>query len=120
MVASVTAGEKQNHGQDVTIQRESDVFDTPTSSCGGVLKQKAETPPACWSVSFDRNPRFVRRSALLAELEAKLAPTGRFRKAAVAGLGKTQIALEMAYRTWDLFADSSVIWVPALSRETVS
>jgi tetratricopeptide (TPR) repeat protein len=59
---------------------------------------------------------------LLAELEEKLAPTGRFKKAAVFGLGgigKTQIALELAYWTRDKFPGRSVFWAPAFSREEV-
>jgi tetratricopeptide (TPR) repeat protein len=58
----------------------------------------------------------------LAELEGRLAPTGRFTKAAVVGLGgigKTQIALEVAYRMKDKSPRCSVFWVPALSLDTV-
>ncbi len=71
----------------------------------------------CWSVPFRRNPRFVGRSTLLAELEVKLAPTRSVRVAicGLGGIGKTQIALELAYRT----RASSVFWVPAQSSETV-
>ncbi len=78
--------------------------------------------PACWSVPFDQNLRFVGRSTLLADLEGRLAHTGRFTKAALVGLGgigKTQIALELAYRTRDRAPKTSVFWVPALSRDTV-
>jgi hypothetical protein len=59
---------------------------------------------------------------LLAQLEEKLAPTGRAKKVALIGLGgigKTQIALELAYRTRAKFAGCSIFWVPALSRESV-
>jgi tetratricopeptide (TPR) repeat protein len=79
-------------------------------------------PKGCWSVPFGQNPRFVGRSTLLAELETKLAPTGHAKKVALIGLGgigKTQIALELAYRTRAKFASCSVFWVPALSRESV-
>jgi hypothetical protein len=77
---------------------------------------------AGWSVPFERNPRFVGRSTLLAELDGCLAPTGCFTKAAVVGLGgigKMQIALEVAYRMKDKWPRCSVFWVPALSLDTV-
>jgi hypothetical protein len=87
-----------------------------------MLKIKGDAAPVCWSVPFDRNPRFVGRSTLLAELEAKLAPAGPFKKMAVVGLGgvgKTQIALELAYRTRDKFPRRSIFWVPALSVDSI-
>ncbi len=49
-------------------------------------------------------------------------PGGHLKKVAIIGLGgigKTQIALELAHRTWDKYRGSSVFWVPALSREAV-
>ncbi len=87
-----------------------------------MLKRRVAPKPACWFVPFERNPRFVGRSALLAELEARLAHTGRSKKAAVVGLGgigKTQIALELAYRTKDKSPSSHVFWVPAVTHDTV-
>ncbi len=76
----------------------------------------------CWNVPFLRNQHFVGCANLLEELEASLFDTGDFAKAAVIGLGgigKTQIALELAYRTRQRWSDCSVFWVPAVSLDTV-
>lgn len=73
-------------------------------------------------VPFDRNSRFVGRESQLSELEARLFKEGSSRKAAVMGLGgvgKTQIALELAYRTRDRHWDCSVFWILATSMENV-
>ncbi len=87
-----------------------------------MLKRRAASRSPGWSIPFERYLRFVGRSTLLAELEGRLAHTGRFTKAAVVGLGgigKTQMALEVAYRTKDQSPSYSVFWVPALSLDTV-
>jgi GTPase SAR1 family protein len=66
--------------------------------------------------------RFVGRSQLLAEVEEKLALSGRVQRAAIIGLGgvgKTQIMQELAYRIQHNFPSTSIVSVPALSREAV-
>src|SRR6476659_5003873 len=57
--------------------------------------------PPQFAVPWERNPEFVRREAEMDALAAALAP----QRATVAlcgagGLGKTQLALEYAYREW--------------------
>jgi tetratricopeptide (TPR) repeat protein len=77
---------------------------------------------ACWNVPFRRNQRFVGRKSLLKRLEETLFDTGAFAKTAIVGLGgigKTQIALELAHRTKDRWPDCSVLWVPAISLDTI-
>ncbi|PNP59218.1 hypothetical protein FNYG_15000 [Fusarium nygamai] len=69
-------------------------------------------------VPFLQNDLFVGRDDVLAKLQGLLFQEGR-RKAALVGLGgigKTQIALQLAYWTKEKKQDYSVFWVPALSR----
>ncbi|KAI9866792.1 MAG: hypothetical protein M1813_000734 [Trichoglossum hirsutum] len=71
---------------------------------------------AHWSVPFLRNERFVGRSSTLSELETTLLGESHCRRVAIAGLGgmgKTQIALELAYRVKEDHTACSVFWVPA-------
>jgi hypothetical protein len=61
-------------------------------------------------------------SGLLKELGARLFTTSNFAKAAImfqGGIGTTQIALELRHRTKDLWPDSSVFWVLAISFNSV-
>ncbi|KKA23726.1 kinesin light chain 1, partial [Rasamsonia emersonii CBS 393.64] len=76
---------------------------------------------ACWSVPFVRNPKFVGREQQLDELERRLFVEGSCTKIAIFGLGgvgKTQIALELAYRTRAQRPDCSVFWVPSTTVES--
>ncbi|KAG7423139.1 Nephrocystin-3 [Fusarium oxysporum f. sp. raphani] len=69
-------------------------------------------------VPFSKNDLFVGREDILARLRGLLFHEGR-RKAALVGLGgigKTQIALQLAYQVKETKQDYSVFWVPALSR----
>ncbi|KAF2238391.1 hypothetical protein EV356DRAFT_526156 [Viridothelium virens] len=75
-----------------------------------------------WYIPLRRNDKFVGRAAQLQELEEKLLLNGGVEKVAIAGLGgvgKTQIALELAYRPKELTPDWSVIWIPASSTEAI-
>ncbi|EXK75943.1 hypothetical protein FOQG_19295 [Fusarium oxysporum f. sp. raphani 54005] len=69
-------------------------------------------------VPFLKNDLFVGRDDVLTKLQGLLFQEGR-RKAALVGLGgigKTQIALQLAYQIKEKKQDYSVFWVPALSR----
>ncbi|KAF5269078.1 hypothetical protein FOXYS1_10 [Fusarium oxysporum] len=69
-------------------------------------------------VPFSKNGRFVGRDDVLARLQGLLFQEGR-RKVALVGLGgigKTQIALQLAYWIKEKKQNYSVFWVPALSR----
>ena len=75
-----------------------------------------------WSVPLMRNPRFVGRGQQIKELEAIIFSNGYFRKVAIFGLGgagKTQLALEMAYRVRDQDPECSVFWISATNVEHV-
>ncbi|HET8843453.1 MAG TPA: FxSxx-COOH system tetratricopeptide repeat protein [Ktedonobacteraceae bacterium] len=76
-----------------------------------------------WTVPFPRNPLFTGREAILEQLRAQLvaprsgtlAPT--LALSGMGGIGKTQIAIEFAYRNALEF--SAVFWVAAETAETV-
>jgi tetratricopeptide (TPR) repeat protein len=73
-------------------------------------------------IPFARNPHFVGRQEEIQKLEdlitmpdgpPKLAITG------LGGVGKTQIALELAYRIRDREPECSIFWIPCTSYEAV-
>ncbi|EXL60706.1 hypothetical protein FOCG_03527 [Fusarium oxysporum f. sp. radicis-lycopersici 26381] len=69
-------------------------------------------------VPFSKNDLFVGRDDILAKLQGLLFDKG-YRKVALVGLGgigKTQVALQLAYQIKEKKKDYSVFWVPALSR----
>ncbi|KAL3432938.1 hypothetical protein BDV09DRAFT_172988 [Aspergillus tetrazonus] len=73
-------------------------------------------------VPFMRNPRFVGRHHELQELEEWIATPDGPRKLAITGLGgvgKTQVALELAYRMRDREPRCSIFWIPCITREAV-
>lgn len=81
-------------------------------------------PPrkACWSVPFQRNPRFVGRISEIADVDVRLSTENHCERVAIIGLGgvgKTQIALEFAYRLRERRPDCSVFWVPATGIESL-
>ena len=79
-------------------------------------------PKPCWSVPFWRNERFVGRASQLKKLQEGLFAKDHCTKIAVVGLGgigKTQIALELAYRTRDKYPDCSIFWIPAIDIENI-
>ena len=76
----------------------------------------------CWSVPFARNPKFVGRQTQLNHLEHVLFATDQPLKLAVYGLGgmgKTQIALKLAYRTREKYPDCSVFWISATNAKSL-
>lgn len=73
-----------------------------------------------FEVPFGRNESFVGRGSALHELLKRIPPSSNqdnCQRTAIegpAGIGKTQIALEAAYRMHDIYTDCSVFWVPAI------
>ena len=73
-----------------------------------------------WLVPFGRNKQFVGRESHLEKLLTKLHPQKyeddcqRVALAGLGGVGKTQIALEAAYRVQENHPHQSVFWVPAV------
>ncbi|KAF7553716.1 hypothetical protein G7Z17_g3467 [Cylindrodendrum hubeiense] len=73
----------------------------------------------CFTVPFAKNKRFVGRVAILEKLIEKLFTDEACPCVALVGLGgmgKTQIALQVAYWVKENQLDCSVFWVPALSK----
>jgi tetratricopeptide (TPR) repeat protein len=82
---------------------------------------KAAKNPVCWLVPFRRNENFVGRESQLSQLEDGLFVDGRLSKMALfalGGMGKTSIALELAYRVRERHPTYSVFWVTATSPES--
>ena len=76
----------------------------------------------CWTVPFAKNVCFVGHSSLLDKLEAAILAKDHPSKIAlfgIPGVGKTQVALELAYRTRARDPQCSVIWIPANSIESL-
>ncbi|KAF2466110.1 uncharacterized protein BDR25DRAFT_269263 [Lindgomyces ingoldianus] len=70
---------------------------------------------ALWNVPFQKNQRFVGRTAELAQINTLLANEIRCEQVAIVGLGgigKTQIALEFAHQWREKYPDCAVFWVP--------
>lgn len=73
-------------------------------------------------VSFDQNPSFTGRESELQRVRQMLFARQQTVKVAITGLGgvgKTQLALELAYRIGAEYKDCSVIWIPATSKESL-
>ena len=75
-----------------------------------------ESEPAFANVP-DRNPYFTGRDDLLEQIRATLESDGRVALSALGGLGKTQIAVEYAYRYRDCY--KHVLWSRAESRDSL-
>lgn len=74
------------------------------------------------TVPFERNPRFTGRETDLAKLEARLfAPdhTSTWVVTGLGGVGKTQLVLELLYRTQAKYPDCMLFWIPAATQETL-
>ncbi|PWY91604.1 hypothetical protein BO94DRAFT_555415 [Aspergillus sclerotioniger CBS 115572] len=75
-----------------------------------------------WMVPFDQNARFMGREDIIVRLDQWLTQRNRPSKLAIHGLGgvgKTQIALEVAYRMRDTYPNLSIFWIPCTSYESV-
>src|SRR5579864_7254433 len=97
---------------------------SPVSGSLNASEQVARHPIGRpWNVPFGRNPFFTGRGALLARLHEQLSGTGsaalnQFTAlSGLGGIGKTQMAIEYAYRYRDEYR--AVLWARADSRETL-
>ncbi|OJJ42522.1 hypothetical protein ASPZODRAFT_1302736 [Penicilliopsis zonata CBS 506.65] len=87
-----------------------------------ISRNAEKLPDALWMIPFLRNPRFVGRNDEIFQVEELISRTNGPRKIAITGLGgigKTQIALELAYRVREHNPDCSVFWIPATSHESI-
>ena len=86
------------------------------------FRKNQASQEACWMVPFERNPRFLGRHNEVMRLEQKGFGKDRVRKMAITGLGgvgKTQIALELAYQVRDTTPECSIFWIPSTSTEMI-
>ncbi len=106
-----------NYGQ-VTINTKDTTPSSPTN------------PQRVWNVPHRRNPHFTGRDELLDQLDqrlrsvesddpAKVALTQSQAIKGLGGIGKTQIAVEYAYRSRDLGRYAHTFWINAASEETL-
>jgi hypothetical protein len=75
-----------------------------------------------WIVPFERNSGFTGREAELAKLQEAISEEDQTVRVAITGLGgvgKTQLALELAYRTRAEHRNCSVIWIPVTNQESL-
>ncbi|OJJ49289.1 hypothetical protein ASPZODRAFT_164819 [Penicilliopsis zonata CBS 506.65] len=77
-----------------------------------------------WMIPFGRNPRFVGRQDVIAKVEQLIQQQdgNGLSKVAICGLGgvgKTQVALELAYRMRERDPERSIFWIPCTSDESV-
>ncbi|KAL2834587.1 hypothetical protein BJY01DRAFT_259536 [Aspergillus pseudoustus] len=80
-------------------------------------------PAPCFMVPFVQNTQFISRELELSRLEAMVSnEDGGKRTAALSGLGgtgKTQIALEFAYRLRKQAKEYSIFWIPSMSTKAI-
>ena len=96
-----------------TTQNEATSKDQATSHDGNA---------GTWMVPFNRNPRFLAREDNIARIKGQIFSHKSARKAAISGLGgvgKTQIALELAYQVREKDPACSIFWIPATTTEAI-
>ncbi|KAG2421570.1 hypothetical protein HFD88_005545 [Aspergillus terreus] len=91
------------------------------SAKGNTILKTPSTSPRSFMVPFPRNTQFLSRESELSRLEAMITSRdGGRRRAALSGLGgvgKTHIALELAYRLDERAKEYSIFWIPSTSVE---
>ncbi|KAK0627900.1 hypothetical protein B0T14DRAFT_451216 [Immersiella caudata] len=92
----------------------------PGTEGQSLLPESSGSGGAVFFVPYPRNAAFTGRSAIIEKLQKQPLQSGSQARTALFGLGgigKTQIALEYAYRMRDTHPDISVFWVHASSAE---
>ncbi|KAJ5765992.1 Acyl transferase/acyl hydrolase/lysophospholipase [Penicillium nucicola] len=77
--------------------------------------------PVGWVIPFERNTRYVDRE-VVGKVKRRLFIRNQPERIAIFGLGgvgKTQISLELAYQTKELYPDCSIFWLHALNMESI-
>ncbi|KAK1960984.1 hypothetical protein LY78DRAFT_723460 [Colletotrichum sublineola] len=92
----------------------------PPLISGNLDSYEESCPKPHFIVPFGRNENFVGRGKMLTQLLERIPPTAytdacqRTAIVGLGGIGKTQVAIEAAYRVRDAHPDCSVFWVPAV------
>ena len=113
---------------------EEDLFETEDSSSETTSEQRSRPKASrLWTVPYARNPHFTGRDALLLQLEQVFAlespePSSGVRQVTLTqrqaikglgGIGKTQTAIEYAYRARLQGRYHHVLWIAAASEESI-
>ncbi|EXL45101.1 hypothetical protein FOCG_13864 [Fusarium oxysporum f. sp. radicis-lycopersici 26381] len=97
---------------------------TMCNTAKNTVEDIAVSPRQHWMVPFERNEGFVGREDVLRLLLDRISPSAnkdacqRTVIQGLGGIGKTQIALEVAFRLRDADPSCSVFWVPAVDATT--
>ncbi|OOF94182.1 hypothetical protein ASPCADRAFT_516466 [Aspergillus carbonarius ITEM 5010] len=89
----------------------------------GNQKESLESRKPVWMVPFRKNPGFVGREAEITRAEGLIMQQdgpGRVAICGLGGVGKTQIALELAYRMRNRDPECSIFWVSCTSYESAT
>lgn len=87
----------------------------------GHSNTSAGTRKGRFLIPFTRNENFIGRELALQQLLQRIPPSTdnddcqRTVLEGLVGIGKTQVATEVAYRVYDKYPDCSVFWVPAVN-----
>lgn len=99
-------------------------FGTWTSQNASSDYKGDQSSDACWTVPFGRNTDFIGRELVLNRLLEIIPPDAdkddcqHIAIEGLGGVGKTQIALEAAFRVRHKYKDCHVFWVPAIDIST--
>ncbi|KAL8290752.1 hypothetical protein RB597_008822 [Gaeumannomyces tritici] len=80
--------------------------------------ERPETPPRPFaSIPFSRDRDFVNRGDILGQLQKRCSePAGRVALCGLGGIGKSQLAIELAYRISEQTPDSWIFWIHAATQ----
>ncbi|KAL8413208.1 hypothetical protein RB594_004728 [Gaeumannomyces avenae] len=83
--------------------------------------ERPETPPRPFaSIPFSRDRDFVNRGDILGQLQKRCSePAGRVALCGLGGIGKSQLAIELAYRISEQTPDSWIFWIHAATQARV-
>lgn len=86
-----------------------------------ILVDGAEARKRIWMIPFPRNPRFVGREDEITQIQHKISNQypPNIALTGLGGVGKTQIATELAYRVRETDQGRSVFWISFMSQETI-
>jgi len=79
----------------------------------------AQVPPRVHNLPFPPNPLFTGRERYLEQLEKLLRESGNVSISGLGGVGKTQLALEYAHRTYREKTYRAVLWVDAAEKAII-